>query len=32
VADFRLGIADEMRTEQRDRFEAGGCLGQKCPS
>jgi hypothetical protein len=28
VADFQLGIADEMRTEQRDEFEAGGCLGQ----
>ena len=28
VADIQLGIADEMRTEQRDRFEAGGCLGQ----
>jgi hypothetical protein len=28
VADFQLGIADEMRTEQRDRFEAGGCLCQ----
>jgi hypothetical protein len=28
-----IGITDEMRTEQRDRFEAGGSLGQprKCP-
>jgi hypothetical protein len=27
-----IGITDEMRTEQRDRFEAGGSLGQprKC--
>jgi hypothetical protein len=24
VADFQLGIADEMRTEQRDKFEVGG--------
>jgi hypothetical protein len=24
-----IGITDEMRTERRDRFEAGGSLGQR---